>query len=34
VWVPNPAFMQPTGYSGDTGQGEQRLGQVGFRLTF
>jgi hypothetical protein len=27
-------FMQPTGYAGDVGQPEQRVGQVGFRLTF
>jgi len=30
----NPLFMQPTGYAGDVGQPEQRVGQVGFRLTF
>jgi outer membrane receptor protein involved in Fe transport len=31
---PNPAFMQPIGFAGDVGQPEQRVGQVGFRLTF
>jgi len=30
----NALFMQPTGYAGDVGQPEQRVGQVGFRLTF
>jgi hypothetical protein len=34
AWVPNQAFMQPTGYAGDVGQGEQRLAQFGLRLTF
>jgi hypothetical protein len=32
--VNNAAFMQPTAYSGDVGQPEQRVGQVGFRLAF
>jgi hypothetical protein len=32
--VPNPQFMQPTGYAGDVGQPEQRVGQIGFRITF
>jgi outer membrane receptor protein involved in Fe transport len=32
--VPNPQFMQPNAYAGDVGQPEQRVGQVGFRLTF
>jgi hypothetical protein len=32
--VPNTGFMQPTAYAGDVGQPEQRIGQVGFRLTF
>jgi hypothetical protein len=32
--VPNPLFMQPSGFAGDIGQPEQRVGQVGFRLTF
>jgi hypothetical protein len=31
---PNAAFMQPTAYAGDTGQPEQRIGQLGFRVTF
>jgi hypothetical protein len=32
--VLNPGFMQPTGFAGDIGQSEQRVGQVGFRITF
>jgi outer membrane receptor protein involved in Fe transport len=28
------SFMQPTAYAGDTGQPEQRIGQLGFRFTF
>jgi hypothetical protein len=32
--APNPGFMQPTAYAGDAQQPEQRVGQVGFRLTF
>ena len=32
--VPNPGFMQPNAYAGDVGQPEQRVGQVGFRVTF
>ena len=32
--APNPRFMQPTAYAGDVGQPEQRVGQIGFRLTF
>jgi hypothetical protein len=28
------SFMQPSGYSGDFGQPEQRVGQIGFRVTF
>jgi outer membrane receptor protein involved in Fe transport len=32
--IPNSQFMQPAGYAGDVGQPEQRVGQVGFRLTF
>jgi hypothetical protein len=32
--APLATFMQPTAYAGDLGQGEQRVGQVGFRLTF
>jgi outer membrane receptor protein involved in Fe transport len=30
----NPDFMQPTAYAGDVGQPEQRVGQIGFRITF
>ncbi len=30
----NPVFMRPTGYAGDAGQPEQRVGQIGFRFTF
>jgi hypothetical protein len=29
-----PSFMQPTAYAGDFQQPEQRIGQIGFRLTF
>ena len=32
--VANTVFMKPTSYSGDAGQPEQRVGQVGFRFTF
>ena len=32
--IPNTAFMKPTSYAGDNGQPEQRVGQVGFRITF
>jgi hypothetical protein len=32
--APLPSFMQPTAYAGDIQQPEQRVGQVGFRLTF
>jgi len=32
--APNIGFMQPTAYAGDVGQPEQRVGQVGFRVTF
>jgi hypothetical protein len=32
--VANSGFMQPNAYAGDVGQPEQRVGQVGFRLTF
>ena len=31
---PNADFMQPGAYAGDVGQPEQRMGQVGFRITF
>ncbi len=29
-----PSFMQPTAFAGDFQQPEQRVGQIGFRLTF
>jgi len=32
--APLSSFMQPTAYAGDFGQPEQRVGQIGFRLTF
>ena len=32
--VANPGFMQPNAYAGDVGQPEQRVGQIGFRITF
>jgi len=32
--APLSSFMQPAAYAGDFGQPEQRVGQVGFRLTF
>ena len=32
--APNPQFMQPAGFAGDVGQPEQRVGQLGFRITF
>ncbi|MGB7218879.1 MAG: TonB-dependent receptor [Vicinamibacterales bacterium] len=32
--VPIATFLQPTSFSGDNGRPEQRLGQVGFRVTF
>ena len=32
--LPNPNFMQPTNFSGDFQQPEQRVGQLGFRFTF
>jgi hypothetical protein len=32
--VPNATFMQPTAYAGDFRQGEQRIGQIGFRFSF
>jgi hypothetical protein len=28
------SFMQPVAFAGDTGQPEQRIGQLGFRITF
>ncbi len=30
----NPVFMRPNAFAGDSGQPEQRVGQIGFRLTF
>ena len=32
--VPLGSFMQPTAFAGDFQQPEQRVGQLGFRLTF
>lgn len=32
--VPNPDFLQPSEYSGDFQNPEQRVGQIGFRFTF
>ena len=32
--VLSQGFMQPNAYAGDVGQTEQRVGQIGFRLTF
>jgi outer membrane receptor protein involved in Fe transport len=32
--APLASFMQPTAYAGDVQQPEQRLGQIGFRITF
>jgi hypothetical protein len=32
--APLTSFMQPTAYAGDVGQTEQRVGQIGFRVTF
>ena len=32
--APNPDFMQPTEYSGDFQNPEQRVGQIGFRFSF
>jgi hypothetical protein len=32
--TPNAGFMQPTAFAGDSQQPEQRVGQIGFRLTF
>jgi hypothetical protein len=32
--VPNPNFMRPNDYAGDFQQPEQRVGQLGFRITF
>ena len=32
--APLSSFMQPTGFAGDVQQPEQRVGQIGFRVTF
>ena len=32
--TPNPDFMQPTEFSGDFQNPEQRVGQIGFRFSF
>jgi hypothetical protein len=32
--VPLSSFMQPTAFAGDVQQPEQRVGQIGFRVTF
>ncbi|MSO45946.1 MAG: hypothetical protein EXQ59_04170 [Acidobacteria bacterium] len=32
--APLSSFMQPTAYAGDFQQPEQRVGQLGFRITF
>lgn len=32
--TPNAGFMQPTAFAGDAQQPEQRVGQIGFRITF
>ena len=31
--APNPVFMKPNAFAGDSGQPEQRVAQLGFRLT-
>ena len=31
---PNASFMKPNAFAGDSGQPEQRVGQIGFRITF
>ncbi|MGE5814940.1 MAG: hypothetical protein ACM36C_10675, partial [Acidobacteriota bacterium] len=31
---PNPEFMAPSFFAGDFRQPEQRVGQIGFRITF
>jgi len=30
----NPVFMKPNAFAGDSGASEQRVGQLGFRITF
>jgi hypothetical protein len=32
--TPNAVFMKPNAFAGDNGQPEQRVGQIGFRITF
>ena len=32
--TPNASFMKPNAFAGDSGQPEQRVGQIGFRITF
>ena len=32
--APLGSFMQPSAFAGDFQQGEQRVGQLGFRITF
>jgi hypothetical protein len=32
--TPNPVFMKPNAFAGDNGQPEQRVAQLGFRVTF
>ena len=32
--TPNTVFMKPNAFAGDSGQPEQRVGQIGFRFTF
>jgi hypothetical protein len=32
--TPNTVFMKPNGFAGDAGTSEQRVGQLGFRITF
>jgi hypothetical protein len=32
--TPNPVFMKPNAFAGDAGNGEQRVGQLGFRFAF
>jgi hypothetical protein len=30
----NPVFLKPNSFAGDAGNGEQRVGQIGFRFAF
>jgi hypothetical protein len=32
--TPNTVFMKPNAFAGDSGASEQRVGQLGFRITF